>query len=136
MTTLRNLPALALAFVVSGVPLDAQVVAYVGATVWDGTGSAPIRDATIVVEGGRISAIATSGEVPSGAQIVLLESKFVIPGLINTHGHVSGRWAAEEITDEGDRIRADLELFAKYGITTVNSLGDSEAVIAVRDGRL
>ena len=133
MTTLRTLPALALALLVSGVPLDAQVVAYVGATVWDGTGSAPIRDATMLVENGRITAIATAGEVPSGAQIVVLESKFVIPGLINTHGHVSGRWAAEGITDEADRIRGDLELFAKYGITTVNSLGDGEAVIAVRD---
>ena len=54
MTILRSLPALALAILVSGGSLDAQVVAYVGATVWDATGSAPIRDATMIVEEGRI----------------------------------------------------------------------------------
>ena len=133
MTTLRSLPALALALLASSGSLDAQVVAYVGATVWDGTGSAPIRDATMIVEDGRITAIATAGDVPSLAQIVRLDGKFIIPGLIDTHGHVSGRWAQEGVTGESDRIRGDLELFAKYGVTTVNSLGDGDAVIAVRD---
>ena len=105
--------------------LDAQVVAYVGATVWDATGSAPIRDATMIVENGRITAIASAGDLPSGAQIVRLDGKFIIPGLIDTHGHVSGEWAPQGVTGESDRIREELELFAKYGVTTVNSLGDA-----------
>lgn len=133
MTTRRSLPALALALLVSCGSLDAQVVAYVGATVWDGTGSAPVPDVTIVVEDGRITAISAAGNVPSGAQVVNLEGKFVIPGLIDVHAHVSGRWAPEGVTGEADRIRGDLELFAKYGVTTVNSLGDGAAVLAVRD---
>ncbi len=133
MTRLRSLPALALALLVSSGCFDAQVVAYVGATVWDGTGSAPVPGVTIVVEGGRITAISDSGNVPSGAQVVRLQDKFVIPGLIDVHAHVSGRWASEGVTGESDRIRGDLELFAKYGVTTVNSLGDGVAVIAVRD---
>jgi imidazolonepropionase-like amidohydrolase len=133
MTILRSLPALALAFVVSSGSLDAQAVAYVGATLWDATGTTAIRDATMVVENGRITSISTAGNVPSGAEIVMLDGKFIIPGLIDTHAHVSGLWAPEEVTDEADRIRGDLEIFAKYGVTTVNSLGDGEAVIAVRD---
>ncbi len=133
MTTLRSLPALALALLVSSGSLDAQVVAYVGATVWDATGSAPIRDATMIVEEGRITAIASAGDLPSGARIVRLDGKFIIPGLIDTHGHVSGRWAPQGVTGESDRIRGDLELFAQYGVTTVNSLGDGDAVVAVRD---
>ena len=133
MTTLRSLPALALALLVSSGSLDAQVVAYVGATVWDATGSAPIRDATMIVENGRITAIASAGDLPSGAQIVRLDGKFIIPGLIDTHGHVSGEWAPQGVTGESDRIREELELFAKYGVTTVNSLGDGDAVVAVRD---
>jgi imidazolonepropionase-like amidohydrolase len=118
---------------VSSGSLDAQVVAYVGATVWDATGTAAIRDATMVVENGRITGIGTGGNVPSGAEIVMLDGKFIIPGLIDTHAHVSGLWAPEEVTGESERIRGDLEIFAKYGVTTVNSLGDDEAVIAVRD---
>ena len=133
MTTRRSLPALALALLVSCGSLDGQVVAYVGATVWDGTGSAPVPDVTIVVEDGRITAISAAGNVPPGAQVVNLEGKFVIPGLIDVHAHVSGRWAPEGVTGEADRIRGDLELFAKYGVTTVNSLGDGAAVLAVRD---
>ena len=132
MTTRRSLPALALALLVSCASPDSQGVAYVGATVWDGTGSAPVPGVTIVVDGGRITAIST-GSVPSGTQVVSLEGKFVIPGLIDVHAHVSGRWAPEGVTGEADRIRGDLELFAKYGVTTVNSLGDGEAAIAVRD---
>jgi imidazolonepropionase-like amidohydrolase len=119
--------------VVSSGSLDAQAVAYVGATLWDATGTTAIRDATMVVENGRITSISTAGNVPSGAEIVMLDGKFIIPGLIDTHAHVSGLWAPEEVTDEADRIRGDLEIFAKYGVTTVNSLGDGEAVIAVRD---
>jgi imidazolonepropionase-like amidohydrolase len=133
MTTLRSLPAFALACIVGSGSLDAQVVAYVGATVWDATGSAPIRDATMIVESGRITEIGTGENVPSGAQIVTLDGKFVIPGLIDTHAHVSSLWAPEGVTGESERIRVDLELFAKYGVTTVNSLGDGDAVIAVRD---
>ena len=132
MTTRRSLPALALALLVSCASPDSQGVAYVGATVWDGTGSAPVPGVTIVVDGGRITAIST-GSAPSGTQLVSLEGKFVIPGLIDVHAHVSGRWAPEGVTGEADRIRGDLELFAKYGVTTVNSLGDGEAAIAVRD---
>ena len=132
MTTRRSLPALALALLVSCASPDSQGVAYVGATVWDGTGSAPVPGVTIVVVGGRITAIST-GSAPSGTQVVSLEGKFVIPGLIDVHAHVSGRWAPEGVTGEADRIRGDLELFAKYGVTTVNSLGDGEAAIAVRD---
>jgi len=132
MTTRRSLPALALALLVSCASPDSQGVAYVGATVWDGTGSAPVPGVTIVVDGGRITAIST-GSAPSGTQVVSLEGKFVIPGLIDVHAHVSGRWAPEGVTGEADRIRGDLEVFAKYGVTTVNSLGDGEAAIAVRD---
>ena len=132
MTTRRSLPALALALLLSCASPDSQGVAYVGATVWDGTGSAPVPGVTIVVDGGRITAIST-GSAPSGTQVVSLEGKFVIPGLIDVHAHVSGRWAPEGVTGEADRIRGDLELFAKYGVTTVNSLGDGEAAIAVRD---
>jgi imidazolonepropionase-like amidohydrolase len=64
---------------------------------------------------------------------VSLEGKYVIPGLIESHGHVTGAWADEGVSDPMERVRADLLLYARYGVTTVNSLGDDETVIAVRD---
>ena len=132
MIRLRWLSTLTAVLLAAGSNLEAQTTAYVGGSVWDGTGASIIRNATMVVEDGRITAVSRSAEIPAGTEIVFLEGKVLIPGLINTHGHVSGLWAAEDVVDEQDRIRGDLELFAKYGVTTVNSLGDGLAVIEVR----
>jgi imidazolonepropionase-like amidohydrolase len=132
MIRLRSLSTLTAVLLAAGSNLEAQTTAYVGGSVWDGTGASIMRNVTMVVEDGRITAVSPSAEIPAGTEIVFLEGKVLIPGLINTHGHVSGLWAAEDVVDEQDRIRGDLELFAKYGVTTVNSLGDGLAVIEVR----
>jgi len=108
-------------------------VAFVGATVWDGTGSDPQPSATIVVENGVIVSVSTTGDLPPGAEIVFLEGKYVIPGFIDSHAHVTGRWGDDPDADLSDRVREDLELFAAYGVTTVNSLGDGLEVLQVRD---
>jgi imidazolonepropionase-like amidohydrolase len=109
-------------------------VAFVGATVWDGSGAPPMENATIVVRDGRILSLEEDSRAPRGAEIVDLAGRFVTPGLINTHGHVSGRWAEASVTDPAERVVGDLRQYALYGVTTVNSLGDDETVIAVRDG--
>ena len=87
----------------------AAVRAFTGARLIDGTDRAPIANATIVVQDGRIVAAgpATSVNVPAGAERVALNGKTVIPGLINAHGHVNDP--------------KDLRTYAAYGITTVYS---------------
>jgi imidazolonepropionase-like amidohydrolase len=109
------------------------ITAFTGATVWDGTGAPAVANGTILVQDGRVTEVLTGESVPRGADVVSLEGKFVIPGLINAHGHVSGFWADDGIADEVERVRGDLDLFSTYGVTTVNSLGDGDAVIAARD---
>ena len=113
MIRLRSLSTLTAVLFAAGSNLAAHTTAHVGAPVWDGTGASIIRNATMVVEDGRITAVSRSAEIPTGTEIVFLEGKVLIPGLITTHGHVSGRWAAEDVADEQDRIRCELELFAK-----------------------
>lgn len=110
----------------AGVP-GAGAVAYTGATVWDGTAAAPVEDATLVVRDGRVVSIEAGGVVPPGAEEVDLAGRYVMPGLIDAHAHVSGHWADEEIEGDGARVRGDLRLFARYGVTTVNSLGGEPA---------
>jgi imidazolonepropionase-like amidohydrolase len=107
--------------------------AFTGATVWNGTGGPAAANVTILVQEGRITSIQPDGAPPRNADVVSLRGKFVIPGLIDTHGHVSGLWASDEITNGVERARGDLDLFARYGVTTVNSLGDDATVIAARD---
>jgi imidazolonepropionase-like amidohydrolase len=66
------------------------VIAFTGARVIDGTGAAPIEQATIVVTNGRITAIGPSATVmpPAGATVVNVAGKTIMPGLINSHAHI------------------------------------------------
>src|SRR5438034_6072625 len=90
---------------------------FTGATLIDGTERAPVPNAAIIVQGGRIVAAGPASVVsmPADAERVRLDGKVVIPGLINSHGHVSSPH--------------DLQTYAAYGVTTVFSLGDEPAPV-------
>jgi imidazolonepropionase-like amidohydrolase len=99
--------------------------AFTGATLVDGTDRAPVPNATVIVRDGRVVAAgpSVSVPVPAGAEVVLLHGKYLMPGLINTHGHVT------------DPVK-DLATYAAYGVTTVVSLGgEPEPVFAARAGQ-
>ncbi len=97
-------------------------VAYTSANIWNGTGVAPQHNATLVVRDGRVESV-SSDAAPEGAETVDLEGAWIVPGFINAHGHVSGRWAADEVQGDAARVEGDLVLYARYGVTTVLSLG-------------
>ena len=104
-------------------PLHAQqTVAYVGATLWDGTGADPVQGGTLVVREGRVVA-AGRVEVPAGARVEDVTGRWIIPGLVDAHAHVTGRWAPASVTDPTERLESDLDIYARYGITTAVSLG-------------
>ena len=70
---------------------------FVGARLIDGTGKAPIEDAVLVVRDGRIEAVGPSGtvEIPEGAERIEATGKTIMPGIINSHGHVGGTLGLE-----------------------------------------
>jgi CubicO group peptidase (beta-lactamase class C family) len=107
-STMRILTLLVLA----SLPLLSQTKAFTDARVIDGTGKV-LDHATIVVRDGRIVSVGPS-KAPDGAQTVDLSGKTVIPGLVNAHGHVN---AAEQ-----------LGLYARYGVTSVFSLGGDREI--------
>lgn len=57
----------------------------------DGAGSAVQHDMTIAIDGGHITAVYPSGSrpAPKGAQVRDLGGKYVIPGLIDAHVHIT-----------------------------------------------
>jgi imidazolonepropionase-like amidohydrolase len=106
---------------------NAQTIALRGARLIDGSGGAPIDNATIVIRDGRIVAIGPSAgtPVPSGAEVVDYAGKTIIPGLISDHSHVGifvGLKAAPENYNR-DSILRQLKQLEAYGVTTVMALG-------------
>ncbi|MDH3205643.1 MAG: amidohydrolase family protein [Gemmatimonadota bacterium] len=134
MTSTRALTTVVLLAAAAGCSPASTATAYTDLTLWDGTGAPALANAALVVDGGRVVSVVPSGsELPPVANTVSLAGKYVIPGLVEAHAHVSGDWAPDEVTSPEDRVREDLLLYARYGVTTVNSLGDGETVIAVRN---
>lgn len=100
--------------------------AFVGATIIDGTGSAPVSDGVLLARGGIVEAAGAGVEVPEGAEVIDLAGRWIVPGFINAHGHVNGDLAA---------ARAQLDLYAYYGVTTVVSLGEEPETGQLRDSQ-
>jgi len=116
---------------------SAAVIAYVGARIIDGSGAAAVEKGVLIVEGGRIRAVGDARTaVPPGASVVNLAGKTITPGLINAHGHITdvrGFKSSPEFYTP-DHIAQQLRLYARYGVTTVFSLGGENATaVAVRD---
>jgi len=105
----------------------ADTKAFVGARIFDGTGKPVIENGTIVVVDGKVAAVGASNKVkaPKGAQTINVAGKTITPGLINTHGHVSDVEGKRTGASE-ESVARQLALFARYGITTVFSLGGEE----------
>jgi len=99
-----------------------------GATLIDGTGRAPIKDAVIVIEGTRISVVGTRAKVkiPKGAQMLDARGKYVIPGLADMHNHL-GRG---DISGARRNLKQNLAHLLGWGITMVFDTGISMADFA------
>lgn len=116
-------------------------MAIVGATLVDGTGAVPVRDAVVVMSDGRIACAGprSSCPVPPDADTVRAGGKWVIPGLIDTHVHfsqtgwVDGRPDALDLRDRYpyEAVEATLHgrpdrFFRSYlcsGVTSVFDVG-------------
>ncbi|MGD9135964.1 MAG: amidohydrolase family protein [Desulfobacterales bacterium] len=118
--------------------------AYTGATLIDGNGDPPVKDAVIVVRDDRITAVGTkaSVEIPTDALIEDLTGKTVIPGLIDCHIHLdlhglADTYAENLVEDKLRTLRAAAEMrnTLRSGFTTVRSVGSVNYVdLAVKQG--
>jgi len=85
-----------------------------------------VNNAVVVVRNGRVDTAGAKPDPAEGASVVNLGGRTIVPGFISAHAHVAG-------ATEADALRK-LGVFARYGITTVWSLGGEQApVLALRD---
>jgi imidazolonepropionase-like amidohydrolase len=130
---------LAACFVLSA-RLTAQTTAVTGGTLIDGTGRAPIADAVVVMQNGKITAIGAAKDVtvPAGATKVDARGKYIIPGLMDANLHLDLNITLEELIryeDHYDKIVLEgAQIALKTGQTTVfDTWGPRAALIKVRD---
>jgi imidazolonepropionase-like amidohydrolase len=109
--------------VVAAAQQPSNTVALVGARLIDGTGAAPMANATLLVTSGRIDRTGpeASIKVPAGATRIDVAGKFIVPGFINSHGHLNG---GDQSLPVYDQIIQQLRHYPRFGVTTVYALGD------------
>jgi imidazolonepropionase-like amidohydrolase len=112
-------------------------------TLLDRPGREPRRNASIVVREGKIVSVHDGFvAVPAGAKLIDLRDRFVLPGLIDSHVHLSSDRAGNEGLLAGFTESAQLGAYETLwnahktlnaGFTTVRNLGDEGAALALRD---
>ena len=101
-------------------------------------GKAPLGPSTIVVDNGRIVSVRSGlTRVEPGVPLIDLSSKTVLPGLIDSHVHLSSDRGGEQALLATMRDDPPLHAFEaqmngmktlRAGFTTVRNLGDDEGV--------
>ena len=110
-------------------------IVLVGGRIFDGTGSAP-REATLVIERNRITRLlpASSREYPTGARVIDVAGKMVMPGLIDLHTHLDYTDAglssdlANDPADAALRGAERLRYYLESGITSVRDVASHGTV--------
>jgi imidazolonepropionase-like amidohydrolase len=113
-------------------------------TLLDRPGRPPQRNASIVIRNGRIESVQDGFvAVPEGARLVDLKDRFVLPGLIDSHVHLTSDRAGNEGFMAGFTDSVALTSFEaawnagktlNAGFTTVRNLGSGDGVtLGLRD---
>jgi len=117
-------------------PSAAPITAIRAGTLIDGTGAAPVRNAVIVIQGDRITAVGANVQVPAGATVIDLSGETVLPGFIDAHVHLAshtigdGDWQHAGLTELPSQIAllgaAHAQQTLEAGFTTVRVVGSAE----------
>ena len=119
---------------------DEPVTALVGGTIIDGTGAAPVVNATVLVQGAKILAVgpAATVKVPKGANVIDVRGKFILPGFIDCHTHITSETDQLEYHTDTNSLAAlrGLQLmnfYLKSGVTAIRDVGSPiESIQALR----
>ncbi len=135
--------ALVLAGALSGVACAETVFVQAGRLLADPATGKVETAKTLVLENGKVVRIVDGYVAENGGRVVDLKDSFVLPGLIDSHVHLTHQQSPTSRLDNVTRSSADEALvgagFARKtlmaGFTTVADLGaENQAIFALRDG--
>ena len=107
-------------------------------TLIDGSRGQPLTGAAMIVDAGRIVWVGpvTQLKSPAGAETIDLTGKYVMPGIVNLHGHLGN---TVDLTQDAkfftrESLEKNLQTYASYGVTAMLSMGtDQDLIFQIRD---
>ncbi|USQ95622.1 metal-dependent hydrolase family protein [Caulobacter sp. RL271] len=140
---LSGVCALAIAGALSGVAQAETVFVQAGRLLADPATGKVETAKTLVLENGKVARVVDGYVAEPGGRIADLKDSFVLPGLIDSHVHLTGQQGPTSRLDNVTQSAADEAMVgAGYarktlmaGFTTVADLGaTNQAIFALRDG--
>ena len=117
--------------------IAAQDIALKGGTILTIT-NGTIENGTIVIQGGKITAIGKDVKIPVGTRVIDVTGKFIMPGVIDSHSHI----ALTDINEATDPVTPQIWMWDALdpgsdsiqktlagGVTTVKTMHGSANVI-------
>ena len=91
--------------------------AIVGSTIIDGTGSAPLKNGTVVIDDGKIVEVGPSDQVTLTPDVAQIDAtgKFTMPGIMDAHLHVT----------PNQDVPNDVRINLRVGYSAINTLRQS-----------
>ena len=89
--------------------VKAEIKAIKAGRLIDGTGRAPVENATVIIENAKIKTVGQNIKIPKEAQVIDATGKTVMPGMIDAHMHLNGP-RLEESYVEGLNRPGELKL--------------------------
>jgi len=117
-------------------PPPPERLAIRAAQLIDGTGAAPIRNAVVLIEGDRITAVGAKLAIPEGTRVIDLGGATLLPGLIDCHTHIASGDPEDYYQGLFRKSHVDSAIAAhiyarrtlEAGFTSVRELGAPELV--------
>jgi imidazolonepropionase-like amidohydrolase len=106
-------------------PAEPERIALSGGTFVDVESGNEIANSVVLIEGDRIKAVGREGEIPIPSNTVRMDArgKWIIPGLADMHAHL------------GTYDYKLVDLYLKFGVTTVRDVGGDTDFICRHDPR-